>query len=385
MLGAAPLAVGAGLTPSLAPAPAAAAEGLGSPPALRPGGKFHRFVARRAAEDAFSGTVLLAHAGRPVLSLAYGMANKKRSLPNQMGTLFNLASVTKCFTGLAVARLAHQGKVAFHQTLGTYLDGFPAEIADRVTVHQLLTHTSGMGDYSEAKEFQEGLKKWRSADEMMDGVMAIIRRSDLRFTPGIRHAYSNSGFFVLGALVAQVSRLSYFDYVRRYVFAPAGMSRSDFYTKPQVLAAEDIAHRYPISRTGERIDFTESEYFGFIGGPADGAYSSTLDLLNFAKALRSGAVLNHAFTELVTSAKVPLTPSDGPPDPSPYRSYGYGFRSVIVNDKQVLGHSGGTVGGATNIDIFPEQNWVAIVLGNYSDPITPIVQLARDLITRSRT
>lgn len=353
----------------------------GSVPAgLRPGGRYDRFVARQAADDHFSGTVLLARGGRTVLTRAYGMANKAASRPNKVDTLFNLGSVTKIFTALAVAQLVEQGKVACYERLGKYLDGFPAEIADVVTVHHLLTHTSGMGDYSTSPDFAAGLKEWDSADAFMDGTMDIIRKSPMQFTPGLKHSYSNSGFFVLGELVARVSGTSYFDYVRQHVFAPAGMARSDFYTKPQILAADDIAHPYQTRASGERIDFTTNEYFHFTGGPADGAYSTVSELLTYAQALQAGKLLGRPLVQLFSSGKVPLSPTDPPADPTPNRFYGYGHRNEIAGSQRVFGHSGSTNGGRTNFDIYPDSGWVAVVLGNYDDPVTPIVELERQLI-----
>jgi CubicO group peptidase (beta-lactamase class C family) len=351
------------------------------PTDLLPGGEFERFVSQRAAQDQFSGNVLLAYRDRPVLTRSYGMANKQLSMPNGEDTLFNLASVTKSLTSVAVAQLAQQGKIAFYETLGTYLDGFPAEIANTVTVHQLLTHTSGMDDYPRSADFQTRSKHWNSEAEWMDGVMGIIRQSPLLFAPGARHSYSNSGFFVLGAIVAQVSGQSYFDYVRQRVFAPAGMTRSDFYTRPEVLARNDIAHLYWTQQSGDRVDFMTSEYFKFMGGPADGAYSTVSDMLGFARALRTGVLLKPSFTALITGGKVALSPSDPPADPNRTRFYGYGYRDTYVNNERVFGHSGSGPGRATNLDIYPDLDWVAVVLSNYDTPVSPIVQLERQLIT----
>jgi CubicO group peptidase (beta-lactamase class C family) len=352
------------------------------PDDLLPGGEFERFVSQQAAQDQFSGNVLLVYRGRPVLIRSYGMANKQLSISNGADTIFNLASVTKCFTSTAIAQLVQQGKMTFYETLGTHLDGFPAEIANTVTVHQVLTHTSGMGSYSNSAAFLSGLKEWNSDAEMMDGVMAIIRQSPLLFTPGTRYGYSNSGFFVLGAIVAQVSGQSYFDYVRQHVFAKAEMTRSDFYTRPQVLACNDIAHPYWTQQSGDRADFTMSEYFGFIGGPADGAYSTVSDMLSFVGALCAGRLMEPSFTELITGSKVALSPSDLPFEPSRMRFYGYGYRNTFVDNERVFGHSGSGPGRATNLDIYPELNWVAIVLSNYDTSVGPIVQLGRQLISK---
>ncbi|WP_207944857.1 serine hydrolase domain-containing protein [Actinomadura rubrisoli] len=348
---------------------------------LLPGGKFDRYLADQAAHGKFSGTVLLAHRGRTVLARAHGMADEKRAIPNRRDTLFNLASVTKTFTAVAVAQLVQQEKVALHETLGTYLEGFPDEIAKTVTVHQVLTHTSGLGDYSQAPEFLDGLKKWKSAAEVMNGVMDIIRHAKLNFTPGTKFVYGNSNYHVLGALVERVSGLSYYDYVRRHVFARARMGSSDFYTGPQARTDPRIAHPYWTTPSGKREDFSTSEYFGFIGGPADGAYANLPDLLRYATALRTGALMAPAYSELFTTGKVPLSPTDPPPAPGQVRFYGYGFRNTILNGQLVFGHSGGRTGGATNLDIYPGLDWVTVILGNQDTSIDSLVQLARRLIT----
>ena len=385
LLATVPLAAAGGVPANAGTAHAGPARSGRIPRELLPGGEFDRFLARQAEGDQFSGTVLLAHGGRPVLTRSYGMADKSRSIPNGRDTIFTLASMTKCFTGVAIGRLVQEGQVALHETVGTYLDGFSEETG-KVTVHQLLTHTAGLGNYPEAADFLPGLSEWDSAAEMMDGVMAIIRRMETqpRFVPGTRHVYSNSGYVVLGAIVARVSGLSYHDYVRQQVLARAGMRRSDLYTRPQVIARRDIAHPYLAQPAGERVDFTTHDYFGFVGGPADGVYSTASELLEFVGALREGRLLNPAFTELFTGGKVPLLPTDRPVTPAQSRFYGYGFRNTVVGGQRIFGHSGSGPGRATNLDIYPDLDFVAVILSNYDTSVEPIVQKERELATTAR-
>jgi CubicO group peptidase (beta-lactamase class C family) len=381
LLGAASLAVGG----TVAIGPAAHADpspDTRMPKGLKPGGPFDKLLAQLAEADQFSGTVLLAHRGRPVLTRSYGMADKARSIPNGRDTLFGLASITKIFTALALGRLVQKGDVLLHETLGTYLDGF-SEKTKRVTIHQLLTHTAGLRNYPSAPGYTDKLKEWDSTTEVMDGVMAIIRKmeSEPQITPGTGHVYSNSGYFVLGALVAQVAGEPYHDYVPQHVLAPTGMRRSKLYTRPEVRANRDIAHPYMTEKSGERTDLTTSDYFGFVGGPADGIYSTAPELLGFARALLDGEPLNPAYTALFTSGKVPLTPTDPPSIQADSRFYAYGFRDMITGGHRVFGHSGSGTGRSTNLDIFPGLDWVTVVLSNYDTSIQPIVQKARDLIT----
>jgi len=379
MLGAAPLAVAA---VPLAHATATALPGTDQrghlPAALLPGGTYDQHLAALAAQDQFSGTVLLAHHDRPVLARAFGWADKGRNIPNRTDTLFDLASVTKIFTGVAVAQLAAQGKIDFFATLGNYLDEFPADIANTVTVHQLLTHTAGMGDYTRTPAFINGIQTWNSTPAVFDGIMDIIRTLSLTNTPGTRYQYSNTGFYVLGAIVAQVSGQSYYDYVRQHVFAAAGMTRTDFYTRPEQQANRDIAHPY-VLRNGQRVDVIGQG--GFIGGPDHGAYSSGPDLVVFSRALQSGRLLGPAFTELALSGKYPVAQATGEPAAQSI-SIGYGVENLIVNNERVFGHPGGAAGANTDLNIYPGVGWTAAILGNYSFDITSLLQLQNQLITQ---
>lgn len=309
----------------------------------------------------FSGTVLIARHDRPLLVRAAGKANG--SLPNRPDTKFVLASMTKMITGVAVGQLAQDGRIAFPGKLSTYLDGFPPD----VTVHQLLTHTSGVG----RPALGSGPPPtWTSIDETVRGTLEIIRTTPPRFTPGTRYEYSNDAFWLLGAIVSQVTGLSYYDYVRRNILTPAGMTRSDFLTRPQVLAAVDVAHPYWTQPDGTVTDFTTSPYFAFIGGPDNGLYSTAEDILRFTVALRGGKLLSRPFTDIVTGGKVPVSATE---------FAGYGFRDLLVDGQRVFGHPGGGPGQATNLDV--GTDWAAVVLSNHDTRLDPIVNQIRQMFT----
>ncbi|MGH9161238.1 MAG: serine hydrolase domain-containing protein [Vicinamibacteraceae bacterium] len=384
LLGATPVAAGAVLAmPGIAQAESTLHGRI--PKALRPGGEYDQFIAYLAGQDQFSGIVLLSYRGRPVLERAYGMANKDASIPNQMDTLFGLGSINKCFTAVAVMQLAQEGKISFHEKLGAYLDGFPAEIADAVTVHQLLTHTAGVGRPAKTMEppTQEELS-WDSIEEVWEGNLTIIRGLPLRFVPGTRYQYSNDGFIVLGAIIQAASNQNYYDYIREHVLTPAGMARTGFYTRPDVLSAYDIARPYALDRmSGERFDFTTSERFSFVGTPAGGAYSTVGELLKFVRALgQDGPLLGAAFVDLATSGKT-VVPPEGERDPWLQGSfYGYGFGASIFNSRRLFGHTGGGPGVGDSYNVYPDLDWVSVILGNYEEAAKPIVGLERRLITQ---
>lgn len=358
----------------------AAGERSTTPRDLLPGGRFDRFVAERAAAGEFSGTVLVAHKGKPVLTRSHGMADESRGVANSTNTSFDLASMTKQFTGVSIARLAQDGKLAFHEQLGTYLDGFPADVA-KVTIHQLLTHTSGAGRPSRTNERPPGEHEWDSEDDVWQGMLSYLRTLPLRFTPGTQWGYSNDGYFILGAIVAAVSGMSYYDYVRRHVFEQAGLTDTDFYTRPTVISDRSIAHGYVSQPSGERRDITTTPFLPYIGSPYHGAFASAPDLLRFANALHGNKLLTPAFTRVVTGGKYPMDPADRSAEDGETQFYGYGHAEAMTTKLRVVGHSGSGPGRATNLDVFPDAGWAVVVLTNHDTSVAPIVALGRQLVT----
>ncbi|WP_205648165.1 serine hydrolase domain-containing protein [Actinomadura rubteroloni] len=352
------------------------------PRALRPGGEFDRFVARLAAQDDFSGNVLLMHGNRPVLARAHGMADKKKAVPNGPDTIYALGSITKMFTSIAVAQLAQQGKLEFTDYLGAHLSGFPKEIADTVTVHQLLTHTSGMGDFMQTDGFLDQARKWTSADQVMDGLLKLVRTESLVFTPGSRVGYSNSGYHVLGEIVAKISGQSYYSYIREHIFAPAGMTDSDFYTMPQWRDDERIGNPYTTTSSGERVEAFDQHFF--MGSPSGDSFSPAPDLARFARTLLSNKLLSPAYTELVVCPKIPALPPPPPPGRPqlPTMFNAYAPSAFLINGQWAVGHTGGSPGESANLEWYPAIDWMLVKLSNYDVRTTSQVDaMARQLIT----
>jgi CubicO group peptidase (beta-lactamase class C family) len=386
LLGAAPLAAYGALSGPAGAATVKRATPTGQiPPGLRPGGAVDRLISQEAAQDVFSGTVLLASHGEPVLTRSYGLADKERSIPNGPDTVFALASVTKAFTGVAVTQLAQRGKLGFAEPLGTYLPGFPPELADNVTIHQLLTHTSGMGNYLTDRALQGEIGSFTSAADEWAAILSVIEEQPLLFQPGTQWFYSNSGFFTLGAIVAQVSGQSYYDYVQQNIFAAAGMTSTGFYTKTALLGNDNVAHPYATQEqngSGPRYDFLDSAYAPFIGGPDGGGWSTAPDMLRFASALWEGRLLDPSFTGIATSAKAPLPASVADSD-ADADFYCYGLGETVLNHQRIVWHNGGGPGISTDLDTYPDLGWVAIRLENYdtASSSSPIDALIRDILT----
>lgn len=383
LLGTAPLAGALAAATGSPATPAGATRTAGSPPpGIRPGGAFDRYVRRLADTDAFSGTVLLAWRGEPTLVRSYQQADKAAGVANSAGTSFALASLTKFFTGLAAVQLAARGKLSFSDTLGRHLDGFPAGVGDEVTVHQLLTHTSGIPDFMTSAAWRAAAPGWTTSAEAFDGTLATLRTLPLAFTPGTAYSYCNSNYFLAGAVVAAASGEPLWDYLPRHVFAPAGMTRTGFFDADRWLTDPHVARNYSAPLAGgQRQDVTRQIAYAF--GPsngwdgAGGAFASATDLLRFARALRDGTLLPTAWTGLAATGKHPIDPAQHNPDQAPSQAtlIGYGTEERFVGGQRGYGHTGAigvrvpgsTVpgGGSTSLTIYPDLDTVAVILSNY--------------------
>lgn len=362
----------AGVT--LAPAGAAcrqskSAAGAG---ASEVGQELDAFIGGLVADDLFSGSVLVAKDGKSVFKKAYGMANKEFEVPNRVGTRFNVASMGKMFTGVAVAQLAEQGRLAFDDLIGRHLPDYPREVAGRVTIHHLLTHTSGMGSYWKPEFHEANHARFRTVRDYFP----LFVNDPLAFRPGEKWAYSNAGFMVLGAIVERVSGRSYFDYVKGQVFERAGLGDTDFYeadrVTPNLAAGYTKQNRY---LQGSK-EWTSNIFISPVkGGPAGGACSTVEDLLRFDLALRTHKLLNRTYTDTVLAGKVEYRPG---------AKYAYGFANDVVAGERVVFHDGGANGVSAEFDMYPDLGYTVVVLSNYDHPAArPVVKKAREIIARS--
>jgi CubicO group peptidase (beta-lactamase class C family) len=376
-LGAVPLAAGGVLGASTSNASAGVRASGRIPDGLRPGGELDRFIARLAADDMFSGTVLVSRKNEPVLARSHLMADKSRQIPNGTNTVFDIASITKFFTVVALSQLAERGKIGYGETVGTYLDGFRPEVANTVTVHQLLLHTSGLGRPATNPPEIPGSEGWGDdLEEIFDGTMAYLRQLRLNFTPGTGNEYSNDGYFTLGAIVAQVSGQSYYDYVREHIFEPVGMTSTDFRTLTEWRENRAIAHPYAVEN-GAKVDVVE-QVRSIIGHPAAGIFTSAPDLARFVTALqavRDNPVLEPAFVHLITSPKQVFAGT---------RAGGYSVISEWVGDQEVNHAGGGAPGVSASVGWYPGTDWATVVLSNYGEIAETIRKLAQDIITEQR-
>ncbi len=177
-----------------------------------------------STEDQFSGTVLVAKHGKILFEHAYGYADHAFAAPNRLDTKFNIASMGKMFTAIAVLQLVEQGKISLDDKLITHLPAYPnKEVANKVTIRQLLSHTSGLADFFGQQFADSNMANF----DTLESLLPLFVDKPLEFDPGSRWSYSNAGYIVLGLVIQQVSGHSYYDYVRDHVYRPAGMQNTD--------------------------------------------------------------------------------------------------------------------------------------------------------------
>lgn len=224
--------------------------------------------------DLFSGTVLLARNGKPVFFQSYGLANKDWNIPNANDTRYLIGSINKIFTMKALRQLQSEGKIDFSKTLRTYLPDYPNALADKVTIEQLMQHKSGMGDIF-GEEFDATPK---DRLRTLDDYLKLFAGKPLELEPGTKQRYSNAGYVVLGLVIEKLSGMSYHDYVKTKIFAPAGMNDTDFDEVDAVVPRRAVGYM----RNGRSNVLTRPGRSSSAGG----GYSTAMDLLKFTEGER---------------------------------------------------------------------------------------------------
>jgi D-alanyl-D-alanine carboxypeptidase len=324
-----------------------------------------RQVAKRVAEDRFSGVVLIGRDDKILLHVAHGLAERSFKVPNDVDTKFNLASVGKMFTATAIAQLVKEGKLTYETKLISVLPDFPNnEAAKKITIHQLLTHTAGMGTLFESPGYQR-LRRYRSS---WDQVSAFADEK-LFFEPGTRWRYSNAGYVTLAAVVERLTGMTYLDYVRENIFKPLGMKDTDSYAHDEVVPNMSVLYvRSPDDPLGIEPYVADHILAGYRGNGEGGGYSTSMDLFRFARSYRTGKLLGPEAQNILVTPKVD---EDGKGN----NLWGYGVKQTTVNGLIVRGHSGG---GRTHVQMIWESGYTVIVQTNTVPP--PVTALSNEIV-----
>jgi CubicO group peptidase (beta-lactamase class C family) len=305
-----------------------------------------------SAAGQFSGAVRVARNGTTVFDYVGGQAHRANGIANTLDTRFRIGSMNKMFTAVSVLQLVETGKIDLDAPIGTYLVDYPnKDLAARVTVRHLLTHTGGTGDIFTPEFMQKRLELCEPRD-----YIGLYGTRDVAFAPGDRFAYSNYGYVLLGAIVEAVSGESYYDYVREHLYRPAAMTASDSLAETAEVSGLAVGYTlqgpqgpYPEARPN-------SETLPCRGSPAGGGYSTVGDLIRFAEGLRTGKLLGPELLQAATTRQVAMGPG--------VAGYGFGFASTEVNGAREFGHNGGAPGMAAELMIFPELGYEVAIAAN---------------------
>jgi len=305
-----------------------------------------------AAED-FSGSVLVARGGRIVYQHAFGYANLEWKIPNDLQTKFEIGSMTKQFTALLVLQFVNEGRIKLDGHVADYLPYYRKDTGNRITVRQLLSHTSGIPNFISAPGFLDG-----PASRTTYNVKDFARKycsGDLEFEPGARFHYSNSGYFLLGAVLEQVSGISYEQLLKDRIFRPAGMNDSGYAHSETI-----IPHRasgYQRSSNG----LQNARFYDMSIPFAAGAlYTTVGDLFLWDQALYGEQLLPANVRELLFKPNL--------------ENYGFGWGILIPEPgspnagETVLMHGGAIFGFQSVIERIPKQKELIVLLDNTDSP-----------------
>jgi len=329
-----------------------------------------------AKGDAPGFAVLVKRDGKILFEKGYGVRKLGAAPANDAQTNFRLASFTKQFTAMAIMLLVHDGKLRYDDRLADLFPGFPA-YGRRITVLNLLTHTSGLPDYEDLMEREEqtrGATLWSAEHQIQDDeVLALLEHASAgRFDPGTSWAYSNSGYVVLGLIVAKASGMPYRDFLQKRIFTPAGMRHSVVYQKG---INEATNRAFGNSLDGGKWTPTDQSSTSATLGDG-GIYSNLDDLAKWDEALQKHTLLSEKEMEpALTPVKLadgsaprwPIAPGGDNLDPGGFVSYGFGWFLDPWQNQARMWHSGNTMGFSTIIQRFPRDGFTIILLANQSD------------------
>ncbi len=283
----------------------------------------------------FSGCVTVADGGKTVFDECRGLAERNFSLPIDHHTKFHVGSIDKMFTAVAIAQLVEAGKLSWDATLAQLVPEYPDHAAaKKITVWELLHHTSGLGDFLVPEYFVHREQFVDSAD-----YLDLIARQPKVSEPGKQWIYSNAGYMLLGRIIEKVSHEGYSDYIQRHVFAPAGMDASGFDTLDEVTSKLAVGYFHDgVFSSAWKADWMK---IPVKGGPAGGGYSTNADLLHFAQALRGDKLVNTATLAKMFDGEIPAGPG----------GYAAGFGDRLSKGRHIRGHAGGIEGTDANLQM----------------------------------
>jgi len=314
--------------------------------------KVDEYINAQTKLGAFSGSVLIAHGGKVLLSKGYGMANLELGVPNTPQTKFRLGSVTKQFTAMAIMQLQERGLLDVNNPITKYIPDYPN--GEKITIRHLLTHTSGIPNLTDFPDFLETMMLPSPVEKTIER----FKNKPLEFEPGEKFSYSNSGYVLLGYLIEKISGKSYEDFLSENIFQPLNMVNSGYDHSSTIL--KNRASGYSLGTDG----IINAAYIDMslpLGGGS--LYSTVEDLYLWDRALYTEELVSKTIMDKI------FTPF--------LEEYAYGWNVSELYKHKRISHSGGINGFSSNISRYPDDDLCIVVLSNYEHSV--IGKIAKDL------
>lgn len=310
--------------------------------------KLDEYLTTKATSQLFSGSVLVARGDGNILRKGYAFANLEHRVPNTPETKFRLGSLTKQFTAMAILILQEQGRLSVQDTIAKHLPNAPASWHP-ITVHQLLTHTSGLMHSWDLP----GFERTQMVPSTLDQTIARFTDQPLLSQPGEKFHYSGLGYFVLAKLIETVSGVPYATFLREQILDPLKLNDTG-----EDRQAPLLTHRASgYIRDGEGLVNAPPIDMALLTGGGN-LYSTVDDLAKWDRALKAGRLLSRA------SYSAMYTPFN--------ENYGYGWFVGTERSRKRIEHDGGVPGFSTTIRRFPDDGVCIIVLSNFGEDVGPI-------------
>ncbi len=297
-----------------------------------------------AAQDVwkFQGAALVARDGKVIFKKGYGMANIELGVPNTPEMIFQIGSITKQFTATGILQLEERGLLSLGDPITKHLPDYAKETGDKITIHYLLSHTSGIPNYTS----MPGVMDNKALPTSVDDLMGIFKDEPLDFEPGEKYVYSNSNYIVLGAIIEKVTGKTYEDYLQENIFKPLGMNNSGYDHRDRIM--KNRAAGYSGNEDGELIN---AEFVHMSTPYAAGAlYSTVGDMLIWDQALYGEKILKKSSLEKM------FTPVKD--------NYGYGWVIDEAYGHKRIWHNGGIFGFYTSFSRWMDDKVCVVVFSN---------------------
>lgn len=312
------------------------------------------FIETYAKEHNFNGTILVQKNGEIRFAKSFGLANIPFKVPNTIQTKYKIASITKALTSVLILQLHEQGKIDLNKTIGTYLPDYAGEGADKVTLHQLLNHTSGLPNFDTVKDIETALKSGLPAYQTpytSDELLAKFCSGKLVNAPGKVFDYNNGDYVILGKIIERVSGKPYEQVLQERILQPLGLKDTGMLRQSKILDGLADTYFYRDDLKAMVNDFPVYPENWYAAG---GMYSTAHDVLAFANALFGGKLLKKESLELMTRPGLD--------------DYGYGvwsYETKVDGQKyRVVKRPGQIMGAQTQLYHFLDEGVTVVILSN---------------------